>query len=213
MVFMGKSVLTRRNFLAGGIALATGVVTGACLRPQAASADVLRPPGALPEEGFMARCISCQRCVSACPEGVLRPLGIEKGIAAARTPEITYAEGSCTFCDECRKVCPTAAIGSVDPYAPQDGRIGVAVVREERCLAFPQTESCGICVDACPYGALSFDEYRQPVVEEKLCNGCGECVRICPANVLTTFGGGSGRGIEVITNNAWNETVSMGGVQ
>ncbi|MFR1166695.1 MAG: 4Fe-4S binding protein [Adlercreutzia equolifaciens] len=36
-------------------------------------------------------------------------------------------------------------------------------------------------------GALHDDE-RHPVVDAAKCNGCGECERICPANVLTSFG-------------------------
>lgn len=208
---MERGPLTRRQVLLGAAALAAGVTAGACMRPQAALADVLRPPGALTEADFMARCIRCERCVSVCPEKVLRPLGVEKGMAQARTPELTFDAGSCTFCDECRKVCPTAAIGVVDPYAPEQGRIGVAVIHENRCLAFPQTESCGVCVDACPYDALSFDEFRQPVVDIHACNGCGECVRICPANVSMSFAGGSVRGVEVVTNKAFDQMTSETG--
>ncbi|MFR1638072.1 MAG: hypothetical protein ACLSVD_02265 [Eggerthellaceae bacterium] len=39
------------------------------------------------------------------------------------------------------------------------------------------TNSCGICVDACPYELPSTG--RPPVVDAAKCNGCGECVKIC----------------------------------
>ena len=101
----------------------------------------------------------------------------------------------------------TEAIGSVDPHAPEKGRIGGAQVLPARCLAFATPGSCGICVDACPYGALSFDGERRPVVDDSKCNGCGECVRICPANVNTSFSGGDERGIRVATARQMAEGV------
>ena len=113
---------TRRTFVIGGAALVASVVVGAGVRSFVAEADVLRPPGALPEDQFMARCIKCERCISVCPTDVLEPLGIERGLLQARTPVLSFANDSCTFCDKCREVCPTAAIGEVDPYAPDQGR-------------------------------------------------------------------------------------------
>lgn len=194
---------TRRTFVIGGATLLAGIAVGAVVRPQVASADVLRPPGSLAEDEFMARCIKCERCTSVCPTSIIEPLGIEAGLLQARTPTLSFVNDSCTFCDLCRQVCPTGAIEAVDPHMPALGRIGCAILHEDRCLAFLETNSCGICVDACPYEALTFDEGRRPVVDEKKCNGCGECVKICPANVFTSFSGGKARGIEVVTEKTF----------
>lgn len=194
---------TRRTFVMGGAALVASIVVGAGVRPFVAEADVLRPPGALAEDEFMARCIKCERCTSVCPTGIIEPLGVEGGLLQARTPTLSFVNDSCTFCDLCRQVCPTGAIDAVDAWAPDQGRIGCAILHEDRCLAFLETNSCGICVDACPYEALSFDAGRRPVVDETACNGCGECVKICPANVFTSFSGGKARGIEVVTETTF----------
>lgn len=194
---------TRRAFLIGGASLAACAVAGFAAKPLFAEANVLRPPGAVPESEFMARCIRCDRCISVCPTDVIEPMPIEEGFIHARFPKLSYTSNLCTFCDECRKVCPTDAIGPIDPYAPWLGRIGVAFVHPDRCLAFLEAGSCGICVDACPYDALSFDADRRPVVDEGLCNGCGECVHICPANVLKSFSGDATRGIEVVTEKSF----------
>ncbi len=110
----------------------------------------------------MARCIKCERCTSVCPTGIIEPLGVEGGLLQARTPTLSFVNDSCTFCDLCRQVCPTGAIDAVDAWAPDQGRIGCAILHEDRCLAFLETNSCGICVDACPYEALSFDAGRRP---------------------------------------------------
>lgn len=200
---MAEVKQTRRTFLIGGASLATCALLGVVAKPLIAEADVLRPPGALPEGEFIARCIKCDRCITTCPTQVLQPMGIEEGFVQVRTPKLNYANDLCIFCDECRQVCPTGAIDTIDPRRPDQGRIGVAVVVQDRCLAFLETGSCGICVDACPYDALSFDDLRRPVVDDKKCNGCGECVRICPANVLRSFSGGNTRGIEVITEKSY----------
>lgn len=190
---------SRRAFCAGAAVLAVGAVCGVSARPFSASADVLRPPGALAEGEFAARCIRCERCISVCPESVLYPLGIEKGLLSVRTPSLDFTRGKCTFCDKCREVCPTSAIGPIDPYAPSTGRIGVAAVRAERCLAYIQPGSCGICQKACEYDAISFDDERRIIIDQEKCNGCGACVAVCPANVNTRFEGGQTRGVEVLT--------------
>lgn len=203
---MSEAPHTRRTFLIGGVSLAVAAAAGFAIKPLLAEADVLRPPGAVPENDFVARCIRCDRCISICPTNVLEPMGIEEGMVPVRTPKLNFSHDLCTFCDECRIVCPTNAIGNVDPYEPLKGRIGVAVVQDDRCIPFFEVNACGICVEACPYDALEFDANRRPVVDAERCNGCGECVRICPVNVSRSFGGGSTRGIEVVTEKRFQET-------
>jgi heterodisulfide reductase subunit A len=40
---------------------------------------------------------------------------------------------------------------------------------------------CGLCVDACPYGARVLDEERNvSTLVEVLCQGCGACAAVCP---------------------------------
>ena len=45
---------------------------------------------------------------------------------------------------------------------------------------------CKLCLNLCPYGAISFDEEKQvSVVSEALCKGCGTCVAACPSSAST----------------------------
>lgn len=196
---------TRRTFIVGGASLAALAAAGFAFKPLLAEADVLRPPGSLTESEFMARCIKCDRCISVCPTDIIEPMTIEEGLLTIRTPKLNFSNDLCIFCDKCMEVCPTAAIGPVDPEKPLEGRIGVAIVHEDKCIPFHEAGACGICVDACEYDALSFDDARRPVVDDQLCNGCGECVRICPVNVSLSFGGGNVRGVEVVTEKRYRE--------
>lgn len=51
----------------------------------------------------------------------------------------------------------------------------ISEVDKRRCSC------CGLCVEACPFGARSLDEEEHyAVVEETLCQGCGMCVAVCP---------------------------------
>jgi heterodisulfide reductase subunit A-like polyferredoxin len=56
----------------------------------------------------------------------------------------------------------------------------VAQVDEGLC------SGCGICVDACPYGAQSLHG-RRPIaqVNQALCEGCGACAVACPSKACT----------------------------
>ena len=51
------------------------------------------------------------------------------------------------------------------------------IVRFERCIR------CGLCVRACPTGAIRLGE-RGPDIDRALCTLCGECVRRCPTRAI-----------------------------
>jgi len=40
---------------------------------------------------------------------------------------------------------------------------------------------CGLCVDACPFGARVLDyDRRVAQVDDVVCRGCGVCAMVCP---------------------------------
>lgn len=47
------------------------------------------------------------------------------------------------------------------------------------CIGF------GSCVEVCPFGAISMNEDRLPVINENKCTACGKCVAVCPKKLFT----------------------------
>lgn len=41
----------------------------------------------------------------------------------------------------------------------------------------------GVCALSCKTGAITFQN-KSPILDAELCNGCGECVKVCPAGVI-----------------------------
>lgn len=156
-------------------------------------ATCLRPPSAEDEERFRSLCLKCDRCRSACPQGCVRTGTLEDGLLNWRTPVMDFHRGLCDFCGRCEQTCPTGAIRDVDAKA---NRIGLAVIDPQRCIAWI-SGSCRVCVDACPYEALSADASGRPIVDSTRCNGCGICEYRCPSNTYRSFAGGTQRGINV----------------
>lgn len=139
-----------------------------------------RPPGALPEVGFLAACTRCGACTPVCPPGAIRTVPPSGGLAAG-TPFLDPASQPCTVCADmpCVAACPTGAL-TLPPSGWQGYRLGTLEFLPERCVTYQGT-TCRVCADACPVGerALTMDEAGHPVLRHEGCVGCGVCVRAC----------------------------------
>ena len=141
----------------------------------AMTASPVRPPGAISEPEFTAGCTACDRCINACPEGI-----IIKGSSAY--PEVDFGHGECTFCYECVSACPESVLSSqVQP--PWQLRLRV----EDRCLA-KRRVICQTCADICDQQAIRFrpqiNILATPEINFQNCNGCGACISACPEDAL-----------------------------
>ena len=116
-------------------------------------------------------CVGCMSCVMACSrrfgEG-----GYGRSAIAVRSAggiERGFVVIICRACPSppCAKVCPE------DALVPREGG-GVRLI-PDRCI------SCGMCVDACPFGAVFWDEVMD---KPSVCVHCGYCVEYCPYGVI-----------------------------
>ncbi len=172
-------VLSRRTFMAGLAAGATGVALPAAIHA-APKTPAIRPPGALPESDFLRTCVLCQECARICPTTGLRPVAWELGAAGIGTPRLVPRQGGClryTSCPNlCAQVCPAGAIKAIPK---EQMKLGRAQVERSACLAWDQGAKCLVCVEACPTGAAQPFDGRVTVDPQK-CIGCGLCEHACP---------------------------------
>jgi Fe-S-cluster-containing hydrogenase component 2 len=120
------------------------------------------------------RCIACGKCELACAfahgtEG--RP---------ARTRINIHRRGPdrgvpivCLQCDDaaCVAICPVAAL-------VRKASTGAIEVARDRCIG------CRMCVAACPFGNMVWDETYGRVAKCDLCGGDPRCVPFCPTKAL-----------------------------
>jgi len=156
--------ISRRGFV---IALISGISAIPVLRLSGEAGpnwhpEVIRPPGALPEEGFLARCLRCGQCMRICPTNIIHPAGIKGGLEALWTPTLNFRVGTsgCQLnCIACGQICPSAALrpmsldeklGRKDYATTGPIRLGTAFVDRGRCLPWAMDRPCIVCQENCP---------------------------------------------------------------
>lgn len=166
--------------------------------------EVIRPPGSVPEDEFLARCIKCDQCIRVCPTNVLQPAALEAGMEGLWTPIMNMRMGYCELnCTLCGQVCPTGAIQKIS-IDQKLGRaafadvgpvvVGTAFYDRGRCLPWAMDTRCVVCEEVCPVSPKAIftreehvtDRWGNPLVLERpyidptLCIGCGICEHECP---------------------------------
>lgn len=149
----------------------------------------LVPFGAGSVKNFYDHCTACQLCVSACPNGVLRP---STDLEHLLQPQMGYEKGYCRpECTECSQVCPAGAILPIAKEEKLITHIGTAKVNLDLCVSANGTSACGNCSRHCPVGAIMMvrnSEGRMvPTVAEEVCIGCGACEYLCPSRPISAI--------------------------
>jgi len=155
---------------------------------KASSQRLLRPPGALGEDAFVTACVRCGECMKVCPTNALQPAFGEGGLESLGTPILVPRIGPCTqACNQCGQVCPTRAL---EPFSTEEKAhlyLGTASIDRSTCIAWAAGKQCLVCDEACSYDAISQEVgegVERPVVNDRICVGCGLCEWVCPVEPL-----------------------------
>jgi len=136
----------------------------------------LRAPWSLPEAAFVAACSRCERCIAACPQGILV-------VGSGGFPEVDFQRGECTFCGDCARACPDAAFRPTTE-SPWQLQLRIA----DSCVARRQVV-CRSCGESCEREAIRFpprlNRSAEPLLDPTACNGCGACVAVCPTQAIS----------------------------
>lgn len=151
------------------------------------------PAGTLSTRNMAQHCTACQLCVSACPNGVLRP---SDNLKTFMQPEMSYERGYCRpECTKCSEVCPTGAIKQISKADKSSTQIGHAIWVKQNCVVLNDDVECGNCARHCPSGAILMiptdsekeDSLKIPAVNTERCIGCGACENLCPSRPFSAI--------------------------
>ena len=155
--------VSRRQFLRGNV---TGRTT------------VLRPPWAVTDSDFVARCDQCAECINACPSHLIQP-------GSDGFPEINFQNGECDFCTACARACGTGALAYCDD--PRQPVWSLAASIDSECIAYHEV-MCRTCGEHCEAAAIQFvpvvGRGSMPRGEVERCTGCGACISVCPVKAM-----------------------------
>ncbi len=181
-----------------GLMATGGVLWGGYLQRAKAAPLALRPPGALPERDFLAKCIKCGLCVLDCPYDALMLAAPGYGLQVG-TPYFLPRQRPCYMCTDipCANACPTGAL-DLSLLVPEGAnvaeinlsRMGLAHIDRETCIAYWGLR-CDVCYRACPLidkaiilqysrnDRTGRHAFMAPVVDSEHCTGCGICEHVC----------------------------------
>ena len=148
------------------------------LRGNFSAKEALRPPWSVVENEFVDLCDRCDACIKACPSHVLK-----RGDAGF--PILDFHKSGCDFCEACVSSCPTHALFINPEHDSEPWQIIASF--KSNCLS-ENGVVCRSCGDVCEGRAIRFEMIvggsALLKLDSSMCNGCGECVSICPVQAI-----------------------------
>jgi NADH-dependent fumarate reductase subunit E len=125
---------------------------------------------------FQEDCMGCHACEVACKQE--HGLGVGPRLIKVIEKAPSYVPVYCHHCAKppCKDACPVEAISRNER--------GIVLINQEACIG------CKACVEACPFGAMQFDDKREIAVKCDLCyerlknNGGPACSNACPTQCI-----------------------------
>ena len=149
------------------------------VRGQFKGEQAIRPPWSVEQSQFTQSCTRCYKCAEVCPSHL-----IVKG--SGGFPEMSFLRHGCDYCEACVKACPEDALkltsSTNEPPWKQTALVS------ELCFSH-RGIVCRACGEVCESRAIEFKLAVGGVSQINLnaaaCDGCGECVHVCPAHAIT----------------------------
>jgi len=112
-------------------------------------------------------CMGCHACEVACKQEHGLGVGPRLVYVIEKSPD--FIPVYCHHCAKapCKDACPVEAISRNEQ--------GIVLIDGDLCIG------CRECVEACPFGAVLWDEDRN---KPNICVYCGYCAPYCPYDVL-----------------------------
>jgi len=125
-------------------------------------------------------CMGCHACEVACKQE--HGLGVGPRLIQVREESPDFIPIYCHHCARppCRDACPVEAITRNDQ--------GIVLIDEAVCIG------CRDCVEACPFGAMQFEDNREIAIKCDLCihrlaeNKKPACMSVCPTGCISLGG-------------------------
>lgn len=123
----------------------------------------------------ISKCTACNTCELAC---AFVNSGTVNGPRRSRVQVTKTGKDKgipllCLECEDaaCIKVCPTDALFRSSAFEMVD-------IDHEKCI------NCKMCVVACPFGNIIYDEPKNEISKCDLCHGQPMCAMFCPTGAL-----------------------------
>jgi len=144
---------------------------------------MIRPPGAVAEDRFLAGCIRCYRCQDACERGAVRFFG-EKHGELFHTPYVDPSVVACNVCMKCTQVCPTGVLRPMQVEEKAQVEMGTVELNVDACLSYKAEARYDERADRWEVDmAPSLEPVELPDTADptfKRRGPCGECYMVCP---------------------------------